>query len=61
MLDYFALLEEERRPWIDPEKIKETFHRLSREQHPDQRTPERPGKLPATMRTSPCSTWRNKP
>ncbi len=38
MLDYFALLEEERRPWIDPGRVKETFHRLSRNQHPDQRT-----------------------
>lgn len=38
MIDYFALLEEERRPWIDPERIKETFHRLSRDQHPDQRS-----------------------
>ena len=39
MLDYFALLEEARRPGLDPERINETFHRLSREQHPDQRTP----------------------
>ena len=34
--DFFALLGEERRPWLDPERVKETFHRLSREQHPDQ-------------------------
>lgn len=36
MPDYFALLGEQRRPWLDPERIKETFHRLSRDQHPDQ-------------------------
>lgn len=36
MVDYFALLGEPRRPWLDPERIKETFHRLSRERHPDQ-------------------------
>ena len=36
MEDFFALLGEERRPWLDPERVKETFHALSREQHPDQ-------------------------
>lgn len=36
MVDYFALLGEPRRPSLDPERIKETFHRLSRERHPDQ-------------------------
>lgn len=36
MTDYFALLGEPRRPWLDAERVKETFHRLSREQHPDQ-------------------------
>lgn len=34
--DFFALLGEERRPWIDRDRVKEAFHRLSREQHPDQ-------------------------
>ena len=34
--DFFALLGEERRPWLDPERIKDTFHRLSRTVHPDQ-------------------------
>ena len=33
--DCFALLGEPRRPWLDPERIKETFHRLSRTEHPD--------------------------
>ncbi len=36
--DYFALLGESRRPWLDEERVKETFHRLSRERHPDQVT-----------------------
>ena len=36
--DIFALLGEERRPWIDPERVKEKFHALSRELHPDQQT-----------------------
>ena len=35
MPDYFALLGEARRPDLDPERVKDTFHRLSREQHPD--------------------------
>ena len=36
MTDLFALLGETRRPDLDPERIKETFHRLSRTEHPDQ-------------------------
>ena len=34
--DFFALLGEPRHPVLDPERIKETFHRLSRTEHPDQ-------------------------
>ena len=34
--DFFALLSEPRRPWLDAEQVKETFHRLSRTEHPDQ-------------------------
>ncbi len=34
--DFFALLGERHRPWLDPERVKETFHRLSRTEHPDQ-------------------------
>jgi curved DNA-binding protein CbpA len=33
--DYFAMLDEPRRPWLDPEQLKEKFHRLAVEQHPD--------------------------
>ncbi len=38
--DFFALLGEPRRPWLDPEQVKETFHRLSRTEHPDQQPAE---------------------
>lgn len=38
--DYFALLGEPRRPWLDPERVKDTFHRLSRTEHPDQAAAE---------------------
>ncbi len=34
--DFFALLGEPRRPWLDPDRIKDKFHALSRAQHPDQ-------------------------
>ena len=36
--DFFALLGEQRRPWLDPERVKDTFHRLSRTEHPDQQS-----------------------
>ncbi len=35
-MDFFALLGEPRRPWLDPERVKDRFHALSREHHPDQ-------------------------
>lgn len=35
MADYFALLNEPRRPWIDPEVLKAKFVALSAEVHPD--------------------------
>ncbi|MGI9087652.1 MAG: DnaJ domain-containing protein [Chthoniobacterales bacterium] len=39
MTDYFALLEQPRRPWLDPEALKEIFHRQSLQAHPDARGP----------------------
>ena len=36
--DFFAFFGEQRRPWLDPERVKETFHQLSRTEHPDQQT-----------------------
>jgi DnaJ-domain-containing protein 1 len=35
MTDYFALLKEQRRPWIDPDLLKQRFLALSAEVHPD--------------------------
>src|SRR5438445_10541322 len=35
MTDYFALLDEPHRPWIDPESVKRKFLALSAEVHPD--------------------------
>jgi curved DNA-binding protein CbpA len=35
MTDYFALLKEQRRPWIDPDSLKQKFLALSAEVHPD--------------------------
>src|SRR5215510_14814050 len=35
MTDYFALLKEQRRPWIDPDLLKQKFLALSAEVHPD--------------------------
>ncbi len=47
--DFFALLGEARRPWLDPEGVKETFHRLSREQHPDQQAAGSTGETDAAF------------
>ena len=35
MTDYFALLDQPRRPWLDPERLKETFHARTLQAHPD--------------------------
>jgi DnaJ-domain-containing protein 1 len=35
MNDYFALLDEPRRPWLDPDLLKRKFLALSAEAHPD--------------------------
>ena len=35
MTDYFALLNEQRRPWSDPDSLKQKFLTLSSEVHPD--------------------------
>ena len=36
MTDYFALLNFPRRPWLDADALKQRFHELSTEVHPDQ-------------------------
>jgi curved DNA-binding protein CbpA len=35
MPDYFAILQQPRRPWLDSEALKEHFHRQTAERHPD--------------------------
>lgn len=35
MTDYFALLDAPRRPWLDPDDLKQRFLKLSAEMHPD--------------------------
>ena len=35
MVDFFALLDEPRRPWLDPELLKAKFHALAATIHPD--------------------------
>lgn len=35
MTDCFALLDEPRRPWLDPEELKQKFHAVSAQCHPD--------------------------
>ena len=36
MIDYFALLGQARRPWIDVEKLEDKYRELARATHPDQ-------------------------
>jgi DnaJ-domain-containing protein 1 len=45
MLDYFRLLNEPRRPWIDPAELKEKFHSLSALHHPDKSSSNSPEAL----------------
>ena len=35
MIDYFALLDQPRAPWLDPAILKETYHRKTLQTHPD--------------------------
>jgi curved DNA-binding protein CbpA len=35
MTDHFALLEQPRLPWLEPEQLKEAFHRATLRAHPD--------------------------
>lgn len=51
MTDHFALLDEPRRPWIDPGPLKEKFLRVTAEFHPDRvHTASEADKLIATER-----------
>jgi curved DNA-binding protein CbpA len=35
MIDYFALLQQHRKPWLDPGALKQKYHELARQAHPD--------------------------
>jgi curved DNA-binding protein CbpA len=35
MTDHFAVLAQPRRPWLDPDALRESFQRAAAEQHPD--------------------------
>ena len=35
MTDYFALLDQPRRPWLDPDEVKQAFHHKTLHAHPD--------------------------
>jgi curved DNA-binding protein CbpA len=47
MTDYFALLDQPRRPWLDSEKVKEKYHQLARTTHPDQKSNGNEGEFAA--------------
>ena len=42
MIDYFALLEQPRRPWLDENTLREQFHSLARTAHPDRQSSASP-------------------
>ena len=42
MTDYFALLDEPRRPWLEPDELKQKYHRLTLAAHPDTQTESTP-------------------
>jgi curved DNA-binding protein CbpA len=39
MIDYFALLDQSRAPWLDPGSLKEAYHRRTLQAHPDTAPP----------------------
>jgi curved DNA-binding protein CbpA len=38
MIDYFALLDQPRMPWLDLDKLKDAYHAKARQNHPDLQT-----------------------
>ena len=40
MTDFFALFDQPRQPWLEPEAVKEKYHQLSRVAHPDLGAPQ---------------------
>jgi curved DNA-binding protein CbpA len=43
MTDYFALLDQPRRPWLDEQQLKEIYHAKTRQLHPDANAAEDTG------------------
>jgi curved DNA-binding protein CbpA len=39
VIDYFAVLGQPRRPWLDPKKLEAKYHELARRSHPDSGSP----------------------
>jgi curved DNA-binding protein CbpA len=39
MTDHFAVLRQQRRPWLDAQQLKQKYHELARTGHPDRKTP----------------------
>ena len=61
MIDSFALLNEVRRPWLDPEALKEKFLALSSDAHPDRiQSASAADKAQATSRYSDLNAAYNK-
>jgi curved DNA-binding protein CbpA len=42
MTDYFAVLKQQRRPWLDPDALKQAYQKLTLALHPDAADPEKP-------------------
>ncbi|MEY2546130.1 MAG: DnaJ domain [Verrucomicrobiota bacterium] len=40
MIDYFALLDQPRKPWLDLDALKEKYHALARQNQPDEKLNE---------------------
>lgn len=38
MIDYFALLQQPRKPWLDPEELKQRYQQLTLASHPDRQS-----------------------
>jgi curved DNA-binding protein CbpA len=38
MIDYFALLDQPHAPWLDPDRLKNTYHQKTLQAHPDAQT-----------------------
>jgi DnaJ-domain-containing protein 1 len=47
MIDYFSLLQQPRRPWLNAEQLKEKYIQLTISMHPDRQTPQLPEQNPA--------------